>query len=199
MPEHDSWEAYFVAPSRLPRSSRKEQRIATYKPRNESQEKLLADVQAFIAGDIQPPLLLIAGTPGLGKSHLAWAIAWEYLEADRHAYYYQAEELLDELRAGYDNAGSYQRRVKNFREVDLLVIDDLGANSETDFGAAKLDMIIDCRYRERRATVITANTLTLSPRIIDRFQEGAIIVVKGESYRKEKPHAKRQIHTPGAG
>ena len=195
--EYFNWRANYVEPAHLPASSEKEQRLATYKPRNESQEKLLAAVQEFLADKIQPPLLLMAGTPGLGKTHLAWAVAWEYLEDYRHVYYYQAEELLDELRNSFTaQAGTYGRRVERIREVALLIIDDLGAQSSTDFGVAKLDMIIDYRYRERLPTIITSNTLELPDRILDRFREGAIIIVKGESYRKERPHVIRKSAGP---
>lgn len=184
--EEAAWESQFVAPSRLPRSSRIKQRLATYKPRNDSQEKLLAVAGDFIEGKVDPPLLLIYGPPGLGKTHLAWGIAWDYLENWERALYFQAEELLDELRNSFARDG-YAGKVDRLRKCALLIIDDLGAQSTTDFGSAKLDMLVDYRYREGRATVITTNTLDLPDRILDRFREGVIIGVKGESYRKEKP------------
>ena len=186
--EEQSWLAA-VAASRLPATSRQEQRFATYKPRNESQEKLLEAAEAFARGEIKPPFLLLYGTTGLGKTHLAWAIGWEYLEAGEHIYYYQAEELMDDLRASTGDQ-RYDGKMRSLRKVPLLILDDIGAQSESGWGVAKLDMLIDFRYRERLPTIITTNTLEIPPRILDRFCEGTIIGVKGESYRKEKKHGK---------
>lgn len=184
------WEQMHVTPSRMPASSREEQRLDTYTPRHETQAKLLEVAKAFAADKVQPPLLLIVGPPGVGKTHIAWALAWEYVEDWRQAYYYQAEELLDELRGSFGSGGVYDRRIDRIKKAALLVIDDLGANSETDFGTSKLDMLMDYRYRERLPTVVTANTLEISDRILDRFREGVIVGVKGDSYRKEKRSAK---------
>ena len=185
------WFNRAVAASRLPATSRAEQRFATYRPRNESQQKLLEAAEAFARGELKPPLLLLYGTTGLGKTHLAWAVGWEYIESGERVYYYQAEELLDDLRAATGDQ-RYDGKIKALRKVDLLIVDDLGAQSDgTGWGVAKLDMLLDFRYRERLPTIITTNTLEIPPRILDRFCEGTVVGVKGESYRKEKKHGEK--------
>lgn len=179
------WQSNIAQPSRIPYSSRVKQRLDNYRPRNESQHALLSVACLFSAGELDPPFLLIYGPAGLGKTHIAWAISWEYLEDYTKVLYYQAEEMLDELRSSY-GSGIYEKRVEWFRTVPLLVIDDLGAQSNSDWGTAKLDMIIDYRYRNKLPTIITTNTLDISERILDRMCEGTVKAVKGESYRKKR-------------
>ena len=127
------------------------------------------------------------GAPGVGKTHLAYAVAWELAEDWKEIRYYQAEELLDELR---NFEGNYERRVNRIKRAAWLIIDDLGAQSDTAFGMAKLDMIIDYRYREVLPTIVTANLITapdgkpvIPDRILDRFKEGRIVLIKGKSWR----------------
>jgi len=44
---------------------------------------------------------------------------------------------------------------------------------------------VDYRYLEKLPMVITANTLELSERILDRMREGRIVRLRGQSYRKK--------------
>jgi DNA replication protein DnaC len=120
-----------------------------------------------------------------------YASGWAILEAGIHVYYYQAEELLDELRGGFDD-NNYTRKVNRLKNAEVLIIDDFGAQSDTAFGMAKLDMLIDYRYRERKPTLATTNLLmtadgklAIPDRILDRFKEGRIVPVKGKSRRAE--------------
>ncbi len=184
--EEMRWVQMVVSPSRLPTASRETHRLDTFKVTADNREAKVA-AEAFLAGEIKPPLLLIIGTPGTGKTHIAYAIAWERVEDWQRVLYYQAEELLDELR---NFEGNYERRLDRIKNVATLIIDDLGAQSDTNFGMAKLDMIVDYRYREALPLIATANLLTfpdgrpaIPDRILDRFKAGKIVMIKGKSWR----------------
>lgn len=128
------------------------------------------------------PFLWLVGTPGLGKTHLCHAIAWQLIDQGINVKYYQAEELFDELRSGFNNH-SYDKKSNLLKKIPLLIIDDIGAQSETNWSLAKLDMVIDYRYRAEGALVIASNTLDLPERIVDRLKEGWIKRLEGESWR----------------
>jgi DNA replication protein DnaC len=155
--------------------------------------------QDFVAGNVKHPFLTITGQPGTGKTHLAVAIAWEWLESRRGtAAYWQVETLLDALRSGYEHkqgengceAYSILHFVKN---CTLLVLDDLGAEKGTEWSAAKLDEVIDHRYINRLATVVTLNVQPeiLPPRLTDRLYEGTVFVLDVPSFRRRRHKSAR--------
>ncbi len=184
--EQMRWEHMVARPSRLPMNSRLTHRFETFKVDDGNREAKIAAAD-FLAGKITPPLLLLVGPKGVGKTHLAYAVAWEDIEGWDKVLYYQAEELLDELR-NFEQGG-YERRIQRIKEVPLLIIDDLGAQSDTNFGMAKLDMIVDYRYREALPLIATANTLDIPDRILDRFKAGKVVLVKGQSHRGRQANA----------
>lgn len=111
-----------------------------------------------------------------GKTHLAIAICRQWLADGQSAKYAFVPLLLDELRDGFNNKGenSYEFRFNFYLHVGLLVLDDLGAEAKTAWSLEKLETIIDYRYINDMATVITSNkTLDelneISPRIRSRI------------------------------
>jgi DNA replication protein DnaC len=104
--------------------------------------------------------LVLMGNYGCGKTHLAAAIA---IYATRHlalkTLFTIVPDLLDHLRATYhpSSAVTYDERFEAVRTVPLLVLDDLGAESPTQWAQEKLFQIINHRYNEQLPTVITSN------------------------------------------
>jgi len=153
---------------------------------------IFAQVQQFTAGQAAHPFLTLVGRPGTGKTHLALAIAWDWLETGRGTVvYYQVEEFLDTLRRGYNREGATVTEdtyhALNFAmTASLLVLDDLGAEKSTEWAEAKLDELIDNRYINRRPLVVTSNLgmSSLAPRIADRLAEGQVFILKTGSYRQ---------------
>jgi DNA replication protein DnaC len=104
--------------------------------------------------------ILLMGNYGCGKTHLAAAIA---IHATRHlslkTLFTIVPDLLDHLRATYHptSAVTYDERFEAVRTVPLLVLDDLGAESQTPWAQEKLFQLINHRYNEQLPTVITSN------------------------------------------
>lgn len=147
----------------------------------------------LVRGEIDPPLLLLYGLPGRSKTHLAMAIAWAFIIQLKSAVFYQVGELLDALREGYRiqrllAPGEYSPDathviINQVKKCHLLVLDDMGAQKDTDWAVEKLDIIVNHRYEEKLATVITSNTLEIPDRVYDRMLEGKVVKLSGESYR----------------
>lgn len=99
------------------------------------------------------------GPCGVGKSHLAAGIAYLAAEQGYRASYASAPALLRFLRDGFKD-DSENARMLALQVVDLLILDDLGAEyhrSEGDWADQTLFELVNARYLYSRATIITSN------------------------------------------
>lgn len=122
--------------------------------------------------------LLLMGTYGCGKSHLAAAIANTCVEFGMKTIFLTVPDLLDWLRYSYDAGDeTFERRFEEIRNVNLLVLDDLGAQNATNWAAEKLFQIIDYRYIRKLPTVVTTNLDLddLDDRIRSRLQDPDLV------------------------
>ena len=103
--------------------------------------------------------LLFIGTPGIGKTHLAVSILREVVQKGCRGVYYDTRSLLAEIRAAFDPITRTSQAVilNEVMEADLLVLDDLGAERPTEWVEETMNLIVNTRYNERRATVFTTN------------------------------------------
>lgn len=135
--------------------------------------------------------LFFVGPVGTGKSHLARAILSAMIR--QHGISGLAAtvpNLMDDLRPGADD-GKSNEQIQLLKTVPLLVLDDLGAQKNTEWVTERLFVIINARYDEMLPTVITSNIyledLRKTPgwdRLIDRIVEMATAVrMEGKSYR----------------
>lgn len=103
--------------------------------------------------------IYFSGGFGTGKTHLAVAIALELIKRGTPVICMTAIDLLAEIRKTYDrdrNVSEYQI-LKVYKEVDLLVIDDLGKEYCSDWATSMLYDIINDRYERCLPTIITTN------------------------------------------
>jgi DNA replication protein DnaC len=104
--------------------------------------------------------LYLAGPTGVGKTHLAAAIVGECIEQGRGVLFRFVPDLLDDLRRSYGPTGS-----KSFDDifgmvcdVEVLVLDDLGAEASTAWAEEKLYQLIVHRHDSMMPTVFTSRT-----------------------------------------
>lgn len=103
--------------------------------------------------------LVFKGGYGCGKTHLAAAIANYRLSLGHPALFVSTPDLLDHLRSAYspNSASTYDQRFEQVRGARLLILDDLGTQSNTDWAQEKLYQIFNYRYNNRLPTIVTTN------------------------------------------
>ncbi|HLW00224.1 MAG TPA: ATP-binding protein [Ktedonobacterales bacterium] len=142
--------------------------------------------------------LVLSGSVGCGKTHLAAAIANVCLERDSLVIFSTVPELLDHLRTAFapSNEMPYHELFDRIREAYLLVLDDLGVEHSTAWATEKLFQIINYRYEYRMPTIITTNTdlKGLDMRIQSRLFDIGLVRrchIKAADYRPRNVPAKQ--------
>ncbi len=107
--------------------------------------------------------LWFAGDVGTGKTSLAMLVSQAAEKSGRSVAVYPVTRLLAEIKDTYDsNTGaSYMSLFRRLCSVDLLHLDDLGAEKRTDWVLEQLYSIINERWQDERAILVTTNILDL--------------------------------------
>lgn len=103
--------------------------------------------------------LWLMGDVGTGKTTLAMLVSRHALEARRSVAIYSLPRLLAEIRKTYEDGAehSYLDLLERLAAIDLLHIDDLGAERTSPWVLEQLYSMVNARYEEGRAMVITTN------------------------------------------
>src|SRR5689334_17421873 len=104
--------------------------------------------------------LWMFGDTGTGKTTLAMLISKAALEAGKTVAIYSLPKLLARIRRTYDSepgGDSYLSFFERLTSVDLLHIDDLGAEKRSDWVLEQLYALINERYETQRSVVVTTN------------------------------------------
>ncbi|MEP7214150.1 MAG: ATP-binding protein [Acidobacteriota bacterium] len=172
-----------------------------YKPSNPSQEKaykfaskLSMEYPAVDQG------LLLMGTVGVGKTHLAVSILKGLTERGFGCLFYEFGSLLKQIQDSYNsNTKTSELSVLSpVLNADVLVLDEVGASKPTDWVRDTMAHIINTRYNDTKLTIFTTNYLderrserdeTLEDRIGVRlrsrlYEMCRTVVITGEDYRK---------------
>ncbi|MEV4423514.1 ATP-binding protein [Patulibacter sp. NPDC049589] len=102
--------------------------------------------------------LWISGSIGSGKTWLAMLVARQAIERGQAVAVYSVPRLLSEIRRTYDGEGTKTLDLLDqLTEVTLLVLDDVGTERTNPWVLEQLYSIINERWQERRAIVLTTN------------------------------------------
>ena len=138
--------------------------------------------------------LWLFGGPGTGKTTLAMIVSKAALDAGRTVAIYSLPKLLAEIRTTFDEDAvhSYTSLLDKLTEVDLLHIDDVGAEKTSDWVLEQLYAIVNARYEEERSVVITTNLVEreqmveqIKERTVSRLEEMCeVLPLYGEDARR---------------
>ncbi|OPZ12681.1 MAG: DNA replication protein DnaC [candidate division BRC1 bacterium ADurb.BinA364] len=118
----------------------------------------LSSFGAHEGKDERPGVLLSGGT-GTGKTHILVAILRELMAKGHSARYYNVPNLLKLLRATYDGQEDLDEDdlINEMCQVEVLALDDLGAEKPSDWTADRLYLIVNTRYEECRPVLVATN------------------------------------------
>lgn len=142
--------------------------------------------------------VLLLGPPGVGKSHIAVALALEAITKGYTAYFVTLQHLIDYLSSGPEPVSA---KMNTFLRPKLLVIDEVGY-LPLDRQAANWFFELVSRRYERGSIVLTSNKsygdwaslfpeVAIASAILDRLLHHSVTIsIRGESYRlKDKRRA----------
>lgn len=155
----------------------------------------MAYARSFSLKSGQPPKnLLIFGDTGIGKSHIAVSILKVVMEKEYSGLFISLPLLLTLIKntySKYDDSGLTAAEIlKKMKDIDLLVIDDMGAEAGSNHDIQKIFELLDSRLG--KPTIFTTNlkgdqfTETFGKRNTSRILKNTFILkMDGEDYRKK--------------
>jgi DNA replication protein DnaC len=139
--------------------------LETFEPGNPSLSSSLEKAMVFCSGyphlaDDEGLGLLFCGDNGVGKTHLAVAVLRELVSAKgARGQFWDFHELIREIKSSYDpeTKTTELQVLEPVIEMNVLLLDDLGAWKMTDWMNDTLFSILNSRYMAKRPTIITTN------------------------------------------
>lgn len=140
--------------------------------------------------------LVMMGPYGTGKTHLAYAIAGELLRHMVPVYAASVPEMLGMIRSGFRDAQGMtaEERLSSLRTVEVLVLDDWGTEKASDWVTETMFTVLNSRYNEQKATVLTTNLkpgelVKKDPRLASRIFDNQLsrrLVFQAGDYRQRR-------------
>jgi DNA replication protein DnaC len=127
--------------------------------------------------------LYFEGPVGTGKTHLAVAISLRLMDIGIPCVCKTSIDILNDIKSSFDAIRDFDEKaiLDAYKDVELLVVDDLGKEMATEWSMATLYNILNDRYEKMRPTIVTTNyndrslISRMTPRGMDNTNMAALI------------------------
>jgi DNA replication protein DnaC len=136
---------------------------------------------------------VFSGRPGTGKNHLAAAICNELLLRGKSVMIITVADIMSAMKGTFSDGAdtTEERLINDLSNVDLLVIDEIGMQTESRYEKVIINQIVDRRSSSKRPTGMLTNlpikemNALLGERVMDRMRLGNSLWVNfdWDSYR----------------
>lgn len=172
--------------------------FSNYKAVSHEQKKALQQVSDYsdaLMGETSA-CLVMAGSVGTGKTHLASAVANRFIESGKKCMVIKMSELIRSIKDTWrkDSDTSEAKIMDKLSKVGLLIIDEIGIQFGSDTEKLLISEIIDNRYQNLLPTVLISNLdlagikSCIGERSYDRLRDdgGKVVAFNWESHRGAK-------------
>lgn len=140
--------------------------------------KRLLEVLNALKSNTEAKSQLVTGGVGTGKTYLASALVKSVIDAGKSAKIAKVTEITRSIKDGWKTKGQTEGEIiDRLSNWDLLVIDELGIQFDSEMERIYLSDIVDNRYKEMRPTIFLSNfdverlKPILGQRLIDRIAQ----------------------------
>jgi DNA replication protein DnaC len=166
-----------------------------YKVEHDGQKKVLQASKQY-AEEFHKNIasFIFSGRPGTGKNHLASAIGNYLILHGKNILIVTVADLMSNMKGTFNGSSNIteEKLLHNLSSVDLLMIDEIGMQTESRYEKVIINQIVDRRSSSKRSTGMLSNLdhagmqNLLGERVIDRMRLGNSLwlTFEWDSYRK---------------
>jgi len=141
--------------------------------------------------DYRGPGFLLSGKTGSGKTTLACLVGLSWVARGRQVQFRSMQDFLADVKATFGKGeGSERDLIRAVVRHDLVILDDLGAERETEWGRGMVRHLIEALYNEGTMVLCTTN---MNPQEIRAKYQGrssgrllemmTVVTLNGKNYR----------------